>query len=90
MTMAEVKSIEETLIKISLKQLWFLVTFLIGGTVFAVMLYASIMQGQEAILAEVKKNAVERNYQIMDIRKDVESVKKDIAAFDNRIARMEK
>ena len=83
MTMAEVKSIEETLIKISVKTLYFIGAALVGSTFFVVILYTNIIASQEMILNEVKKNAVEQNWQIQDVRKDISNI-------DGRITRLEK
>lgn len=84
MTMNDVRSIEETLIKVSVRTLYFIGAALVVGTCFAVMLYASLVQGQEMILAEVKKNALERQYQILDIRKDVTSLDKRVAKLEEK------
>jgi hypothetical protein len=89
MTMTEVKSIEETLIKISLKTLYFIGGSLVIATFVAVMLYRDIMKGQDDILAEVKKNATERMYEVKDIRRDSEIQRKDIQDIDDRVARLE-
>lgn len=89
MTMAELKSVEETLIKISLKTLYFIGAALVGSTFFAVVLYKDIISGQEAILNEVKKNAVERNWQVQDLRREDEFIKKNISAIESRVARIE-
>lgn len=88
--MAELKSVEQTLIKISLKTLYFIGGSLVMATFFAVMLYNDIMKGQEAILTEVKKNAIEREYEIQVLEKEDELIRKDIKAIDSRIAQMEK
>lgn len=82
MTQEKSKSVEETLIKISLRQLWFLVVFLVGSSAFAVLLYADIMSSQKDILAEVKKNATERNYIF-------ESVNKELGNHELRIVKLE-
>lgn len=74
MTTHEIASVEETLIKISLKSLYFAGTSLVAGAVFAVLLYSNIMQGQIDIMTEVKRNAIERRYQIQDLSKDIKNI----------------
>jgi len=81
--MTDQKSIEQALIKISLRSLYFLASALIVCTAFAVMLYGNIMDGQKDIIVEVRKNAAERVYQI-------EGLRKDLNGLENRVIKLEK
>lgn len=74
MTMPEAKSIEEQLIKISLRTLFAILTGVIVGVGTAVSMYSNLVLTQERILNEIMKTRKDFEYQIQDIRNDVKII----------------
>lgn len=83
MTMAEAKSIETTLIKISVRTLWFIASGLVIAVVYATMCYNDIMSSQAALLQAIKDQGKDTQFEIKDIRKDVYNL-------DQRLVKIEK
>jgi len=67
----EQKSIETTIIKISVRQAWLIGVSLVFGAFYSTMLYNDIMNGQRDILNAINSRKIEVNYELENIRKDV-------------------
>lgn len=78
MTMPEAKSIEEQLIKISLRTLAAILIGVVVGVGTAVSMYSNIILTQERILNEVTKTRKDFEIQIMDIRNDVKDIQLEV------------
>lgn len=80
--MNEAKSIEDKLIKISIRTLW----VIIGSVVFAVWIgaafYSELKLTQERILNEVTKARLEFQYQIKDVQNDVQKLDKRVTELE--------
>lgn len=74
MTMPEAKSIEEQLIKISLRTLFAIMFGVIVGVGTAVSMYSNLVLTQERILNEITKTRSDFEYQIQVIRNDVKNI----------------
>jgi len=74
MTMPEAKSIEEQLIKISLRTLAAILIGVVVGVATAVSMYSNLVLTQERILNEITKTRKDFEYQIQDIRNDVTNI----------------
>lgn len=74
MTMQERKSIEEQLIKISVRSFLMILGSVIVGVVAAVGMYTNIVNTQERILNEISKTRQDFQYEIKDVRKDIQVI----------------
>lgn len=83
MTMPEAKSIEQQLVKISVRTLWFIVASVVVGVWVGAMFYSELKLTQQQILNEVTKTRLDFNYQIKDIQKDIQ-------IHESRINQLEK
>lgn len=83
MTVQESKSIEEKLIKISVRTLWVIVASVVFAVWVGAGFYSELKLTQERILNEVMKARLDFNYQIKDIQKDLHN-------HENRINQLEK
>lgn len=88
--MNEAKSIEDKLIKISIRTLWVIV----ASAVFAVWVgagfYNELKITQERILNEVTKARLDFQYQIKDVQKDIHKTEKDVQSIQSRLTELEK
>lgn len=82
MTMSEAKSIETTLIKISVRSLWYLIGALLLGSGYAFTLYSDLKDTNTQII-----NRLERMEQATQYR--IETNEKDIARIDVRVTKLE-
>jgi peptidoglycan hydrolase CwlO-like protein len=82
MTTYDAKSIEDKLIKISIRTLW----VIIGSVIFAVWVgaafYSELKLTQERILNEVTKARLEFQYQIKDVQNDVQKLDKRVTDLE--------
>jgi peptidoglycan hydrolase CwlO-like protein len=82
MTIHDAKSIEDKLIKISIRTLW----VIIGSVIFAVWVgaafYSELKLTQERILNEVTKARLEFQYQIKDVQNDVQKLDKRVTDLE--------
>jgi peptidoglycan hydrolase CwlO-like protein len=82
MTTYDAKSIEDKLIKISIRTLW----VIIGSVIFAVWIgaafYSELKLTQERILNEVTKARLEFQYQIKDVQNDVQKLDKRVTDLE--------
>jgi peptidoglycan hydrolase CwlO-like protein len=78
MTMQERKSIEEQLIKISVRSFLMILGSVIVGVVAAVGMYTNIVNTQERILNEISKTRLDFQYEIKDVRKDIQTIQGQI------------
>lgn len=83
MTHQDTKSIEEKLIKISIRTLWVIVASVVLAVWVSAGFYSELKLTQERILNEVMKARLDFNYQIKDIQKDLHNQ-------ENRIQSLEK
>lgn len=83
MTIPEAKSIEEKLIKISVRTLWVIVASVVLAVWVGAGFYSELKLTQERILNEVMKARLDFNYQIKDLQKDIHN-------HENRIEQLEK
>jgi len=67
----EQKSIETTIIKISVRQAWLIGVSLVFGAFWSTMLYNDIMNGQKDILNAINSRTIEVDYELDNIKKDV-------------------
>ena len=72
MTAQESISIEDRLIKISVRTLWALVAAVVFGVWVAAGFFSDLKYTQERILNEVIKARTDFQYQIKDVQKDIQ------------------
>lgn len=82
MTLPESKSIEEKLIKISVRTLWVIVASVVFAVWVGAGFYSELKLTQERILNEVMKARLDFNYQIKDIQKDLHNHESRIQSLE--------
>jgi peptidoglycan hydrolase CwlO-like protein len=82
MTLPESKSIEEKLIKISVRTLWVIVASVVLAVWVSAGFYSELKLTQERILNEVMKARLDFNYQIKDIQKDLHNQESRIQSLE--------
>lgn len=78
MTALERKSIEEQLIKISVRSFVLMIGSVIIGVATAVGMYMNIIKTQDRILNEIAKTRQDFQYEIKDVRKDIKIMQNQI------------
>ena len=82
MTHQDTKSIEEKLIKISVRTLWVIVASVVLAVWVSAGFYSELKLTQERILNEVMKARLDFNYQIKDIQKDLHNQESRIQSLE--------
>jgi hypothetical protein len=83
MTMSELKSIETTLIKISVRTFYYVIAGVAVMVWMLAMVYYDLMASQKQLLVELKKSSQDVEYRIKDIAKDVSSLDHRIVLLEN-------
>lgn len=80
--MTEAKSIENTLIKISVRTAWYISAAVIAGSVLATLFYVDLRDGQKEVVNMIKLQNQSIDFQL-------QNVKKDITGITDRIVKLE-